>query len=103
MSDRATDIRLDRNSLLSRLLACYPGSLEGELLFRVQLGINPEYTRRNCIRDLYYMEQKQYVVRLSPSTGRPAPDTDWKTARWRLMPVGNEIANRLIHDPAMEL
>lgn len=101
---RAFVIRENRNALLSSLLATYPGSIAGETLFRAMLGAFPSYTRTFCVRDLYYLEGKGYVSRKHPLTGRPCGiEVDWKEARWVLTSAGNEVANRLVHDPALEV
>jgi len=105
MSDeRARLIREQRNSLLSNLQTIYPGSLAGEDMFRVMLGWFPDYTRTFCFRDLYYLEEKGYVVRKGPDGRIDAKKrTDWKEARWTLTAAGNEVANNLIDDPALEV
>lgn len=105
MSDeRARVIREQRNALLSNLGNVWPRSLEGESLFRIMLGWYPEYSRTFCFRDLYYLEEKKYVVRKG-ADGRVDEKrlTDWKAARWCLTAAGNEVANRLIDDPALEV
>lgn len=101
--ERAFIIRENRNALLSSLLATFPGSISGETLFRSMLGAFPAYTRTFAVRDLYYLEGKGYVVRKHPLTGRKDPECEWKEARWVLTPAGNEVANKLIHDPALEV
>ena len=93
-------IREQRNLLLSNLSACWPGSLAGEPLYRVMLGVFPAYPKMHCIKDLFYLEAKGYVVRKSPRTGKVAPDCEWKGAMWAVTPAGNEVAERLIDDPA---
>lgn len=100
---RAMVIRLERNSLLSRLLACSPGSLKGEVLFRVLIGIHPDLTRAHFHRDLNYLEGKHLVDRLSPVSGKPSCEYGFDESFWRLSPEGDEVANRLVRDPALEL
>jgi len=92
-----------RNTLLSNLLTIYPGSLAGDKLFRVLLGSFPDYSRLNCFKDLSYLEQKGYCIRKHPLTGKPAPGCEWKEAKWSLTAQGNEVANKLIDDPALEV
>jgi hypothetical protein len=95
-----------RNSLLSRLYACYPGPLQGEPLYRVMLGLFPEYSKKHCIRDLYYLREKGYVRSCAKPGGKtvagPDASYDWKDLWWYLTAAGNEIAARLTEDPALE-
>ena len=100
---RVLIIKTDRNMVLSRLLACSPGSFEGAALYRVMLALNPEYTKTFCVRDLYYLERRGLIERLSPISGRVAPECEWKEARWRVTPRGDEVANHLVNDPALDI
>jgi len=100
--ERAELIREQRNALMSTLCACYPGAFEGEKLFRVMLGIFPDYTRSFAVKDLFYLEAKGYVQRLN-RLGQVDKTQSWSTARWRLTATGNEVANRLVEDPALEV
>jgi len=104
MSDdvRVLLIRECRNLLLDTLRAVYPGNLSGEKLYRILLGSFPEYTRIFAVKDLYYLEQKGYVQRRG-LTGKVDRATDWRSARWSLTAAGNEVANDLIEDPALEV
>lgn len=100
---RVLIIKTDRNLILSRLLACSPGSLAGEQLYRVMVALSPEYTKTFCVRDLYYLERRGLVERMSPHTGRVDGSIDWKEARWRVTPRGDEVANHLVADPALDI
>ena len=100
--ERTEMIREQRNALLSMLCACYPGAFEGIKLFRVMLGIFPQYTRTFAFKDLFYLEEKGYVVRKN-RFGRIDTSQQWTTARWALTARGNEVANRLTEDPALEV
>ena len=99
---RALEIRECRNLLLDTLRAVYPGSLSGETLYRIMLGSFPEYTRSYCVKDLYYLEQKGYVHRKG-LTGKLDRSVAWCSAKWSLTASGNEVANKLINDPALEV
>lgn len=101
--ERAIMIREQRAMLLSNLSACFPGSLAGEQLYRVMLGLFPAYPKQSCIRDLFYLEQKGYCVRKHPRTGKASPGCEWKEAMWAVTPLGNEVAEHLVNDPAMEV
>lgn len=101
--ERRTAIIEQRNSLLSRLNACYPGSLRGDQLYRILLALFPDYTKTNCIKDLYYLEEKGYIERRSHVAGRISRETAWGAAYWKLTTRGNEIANEILQDPALEI
>jgi hypothetical protein len=101
--ERTYIIRTNRVGMLNSLLTIYPGSLDGQALFRSMLGAFPDYTRNLCVKDLYYLESKGYVVRKNPLTGKVDTETHWGEARWALTAAGNEVANRLSHDEALEL
>lgn len=105
MSDEARKflIRGQRNCILSNLCVIYPGSIAGEQLYMVMIGSFPEYNRLNCVKDLTYLEQKGYVLRKHPLTGKAAPGCEWKEAMWCLTARGNEVANDLVDDPALEV
>jgi len=99
---RALLIRECRNLLLDTLRAVYPGSLTGRSLYRIILGSFPEYSETYALRDLYYLEEKGYIIRKG-ELGRVDPATEWKKATWSLTAKGNEKANDLINDPALEV
>ena len=101
-TERAFIICQQRNSLLSSLCIVSPGSVRGEDLFLSMLRAFPDYTRTLCVKDLFYLEEKGYVVRKNPLTRKPDTTAEWGTALWSLTASGNEIANDLIDDPALE-
>lgn len=101
-ADRRLMIIENRNSILSRLGAVYPGSISGETLYRVLLGMFPDYDRRCMVKDLYYLQEKGYVRRREKGS-RKDRDEAWHEAYWALTAAGNEVANRLIEDPALEV
>jgi hypothetical protein len=105
MSEKRTEqIRTQRNLMLSNLTSMYPGSIEGEKLYLSILGVFPDcYDRRSCVKDLYYLEEKGYVVRKNPRTGKADPQRDWKVAWWAATAKGNEVGNNLVLDPALEV
>lgn len=104
MSEMAEIMKHQRNSLLSNLATMYPGSMLGEKLYRVMISLYPDYDRRRCFKDLYYLEEKGYAARKTPS-GKPDTDkrTPWSEANWHATARGNELAYELITDPAMEV
>jgi hypothetical protein len=101
--ERTQLIRQQRNLLLSNLSTCWPGGINGEQLYRVMLGLFPDYDKRSCVKDLYYLEAKRYAQRKNPKTGKVSDTCDWKEAMWYVTPQGNEVANSLVVDPAIEL
>lgn len=101
MSEERTEvIRMQRNSLMSSLTALYPGSMSGEQLHLVMVGVFPDYTKNRCIKDLYYLREKGYVVSKSPRTGKVTTAIDWDAAMWAQTAKGNEVGNELVKDPA---
>ncbi len=92
----------NRNMILSRLAAIYPGSIAGDSLFRVMVGLFPDYTRSIMVKDLYYLEEKRYVQRRAKGSRHDATES-WRDASWALTAAGNEVANRLVEDPALEV
>jgi hypothetical protein len=101
--ERAFMIREARNLILSNLCTVYPSGLAGESVYMVMLGTFPDYTRITCLKDLSYLEEKSYIVRRHPLTGKTNKTIDWKGARWFLTAAGNEVANHLKDDPALEV
>ncbi len=106
MSDktkRAFFIRELRNSIMSSLLTAFPGSIAGETIYLAMLGAFPGYDRTLCVKDLFYLEQKGYVKRKHPLTGKPDQGCEWSKAKWSLTAAGNEVANCLVSDSAFEV
>jgi hypothetical protein len=99
-------IKEQRNLLLTFLATVFPGSLLGEGLHESMLGAFPEYDRLHAAKDLAYLEEKGYAVRMNPVTqvieaGRH--HTIWHQARWKASAKGTEVAYRIIEDPALEI
>ncbi len=102
-TERAFAIKQQRNMIMSSLLTVYPGSIDGETIYRSMIGAFPEYSRVVCVKDLYYLESKGYVIRKNPLTGKQDDRAEWLTARWALTAEGNEVGNDVVVDPALEI
>ncbi len=91
---RALKIMQDRRELLSALNLVYPGGFTLESLIHALLHIDPD--PENVRRDLAYLVAKDYVLCTNPKS--------WPESKryYRLTPEGNERANRIIHDPAID-
>lgn len=96
-----------RNAILSSLTTIWPGKIDGAALFRSMLDSYPNYCRTCFVKDLYYLEAKGYVERHHPhpQSRLSGPDVrvEWSEAKWRVTPAGNEVANAIIRDPALEV
>ncbi len=101
--ERRFIICTQRKALLSSLNTVYPGRLTGKTLFEVQLGAYPDYSRSCFHRDMRYLLDKGFVARQHPLTGRESLDLEFEKANWSLTALGNEIANRMVVDPALEV
>lgn len=101
MSDtnvRAKLIQQVRRAILNVLLTAYPHALEGESIFELLLEQFPDLMEQDVERDLAYLREadKGYVE--LEGDGRRL---SWEQRRYTLTGKGNELANRLDHDPAL--
>lgn len=92
-----------RNLLLSNMATFYPNARSGKSYYLAEMGAFPEYTHRQCLRDLAYLEAKGYVERRGPRSRKPEEGAGWSEAYWVLTPAGFEVAQRIMQDPALEI
>lgn len=95
------EIKRIRNEILVALKVLYPAALQADQLMRSLLVLFPTIEFDAIRRDLHYLTEKGYVERAA------AEDEDDEIAPWRrrwfrLTPRGMEVADRCIHDPALE-
>ena len=97
-------IKRMRNEILVALKVLYPGALQADPLLRSLLMLFPEVEFDHFRRDLAYLIEKRYIERVIPDADREAEGngTPWRRRWFKLTPAGLEIADRCIHDPALD-
>lgn len=101
-TERNSRIKRDRRTLLGALNTVYPGSIPGEELFRIVLGVNPEYARTFLVRDMYYLNGKGYVG-FKGLHGIDANRITVADCAFFLTPVGTDVANQMVTDPTLDV
>ena len=97
-----SQIKRDRRSLLGALRTVYPGWMEGEELYLLIVDVNPEYDRRICVKDLFYLNEKGYL-RFKGNAGIDVHTISVKNCLFQLTAKGTEVADRLVDDPTLEV
>jgi len=93
---RARLIKQCRREILSVLLAIYPGAFSFDDIVSVVLYLEVEDD--HVRRDLAYFLQKNYVQCVNNEDGR----TPFARRKFSLTASGNEIANQIVTDIALE-
>lgn len=101
-TDRNSRIKRDRRTIIGALNQIYPGSLPGEELFRVILGVNPEYTRTFLVRDMHYLNAKNYVG-FKGLHGIDAMRITVSDCAFFLTAGGTDVANQMVTDPTLDV
>ena len=96
------EIKRIRNELLVALKVVYPAALQGDHLLRTLLVLFPTLEFEHVKRDLCYLTEKKYIERAVVESPEEASATPWRKRWFRLTPTGLELADRCIHDPALE-
>lgn len=96
------EIKRIRNEILVALMVLYPGSLQADQIMRSLLTLFPHLEFDQLKRDLHYLSEKGYVERVVADTERAESLTPWRRRWFRLTTMGMELADRCIHDPALE-
>ena len=91
-----------RNEILVALKVVYPAALQARHLMRGLLVLFPTIEFDHVRRDLHYLAEKGYVVRVITDPESDNGTTPWKRRWFRLTTTGMELADRCIHDPALE-
>lgn len=97
-------IKRMRNEILVALKVLYPGAMQADPLLRSLLMLFPEVEFDCFRRDLAYLIEKGYIERIIPDAD-PDPEgmsTQWRRRWFKLTPAGLEIADRCVHDPALD-
>jgi hypothetical protein len=100
----AQQIKRMRNEILVALKVLYPGALQADPLLRSLLMLFPEVEFDYFRRDLAYLMEKGYIERVIPDADRQMEGsaTQWRRRWFKLTPAGLEIADRCVHDPALD-
>jgi len=91
-----------RNETLVALRVLYPASIQADQLFRSLLVLFPALEFDYFKRDLHYLCDKGYVVRVTAQREGDAALTLWRRRWFRLTTSGIELAYRCISDPALD-
>ena len=85
------------------LKVVYPAVLPADVLFRAMLGAFPHLEWEHFRKDLAYLMEKGYLIRLA-MVGEPRPGVDgWRHCLYRLSPAGVELVDRCTADAALEV
>lgn len=98
----ARNIKRIRNEILVALKVVYPGGLSAETILRSLLILFPTLEFEHLRRDLHYLIEKGYLVRVSLDDDDDLL-TPWRQRWFRLTAGGVELADHCIADPAMEV
>ena len=98
----ARRIKQVRQELLVALKMLYPSALMGEQLLRSLLILFPQLEWDHFRRDLAYLCEKGYIIRVVADNEADEKVTPWRRRWFRLTPEGVEIADHCIEDPALE-
>jgi len=96
------EIKRIRNETLVALKVLYPAALQAEQILRSLLALFPTLEFDALKRDLHYLSEKGYVERVATEDERDKALTPWRRRWFRLTPLGMEVADHCIHDPALE-
>lgn len=95
-------IKRARNEILVALKVIYPAAMQAEQLLRSLLVLFPTLEFDHVKRDLHYLCEKGYVVRVVVDADNGNGLTPWRRRWFRLTPTGMELADQCIKDPALE-
>ena len=98
----AGEVKRIRNEVLVALKVIYPAAMQARALLRSLLVLFPTLECCHLRRDLHYLQEKGYVERVSPDSERDTVLTPWRCRWFRLTPSGMDLADKCIHDPALE-
>jgi len=97
-------IKRMRSEILVALKVLYPGAMQADPLLRSLLMLFPELEFDQFRRDLVYLIEKGYIERIIPYSALEPEENGapWRRRWFKLTTAGLEIADRCIHDPALE-
>lgn len=97
-----SQIKRDRRTLIGAMRSVFPGWMEGEELYLLVVDVNPEYDRRICVKDLFYLNEKGYV-RFKGNAGIDVQNISVKHCVFQLTAKGTEVADQLIDEPTLDI
>lgn len=92
-----------RGEILVALKMLYPAAMQADQLLRSLLVLFPLLEWDDFRRDLAYLLEKQYIRRVVPDSEADPRTTPWRKRWFRLTSAGVEVADRCVHDPALEV
>jgi len=95
-------IKRIRNEVLVALKMVYPAAMQAERIMRSLLALFPVLEFDHFKRDLHYLVEKGYLVRVVAETEVQERLTPWRRRWFRLTPAGMELADHCITDPALD-
>lgn len=95
-------IKQVRSEALVALKMVYPSALQAEHLMRTLLVLFPALEFDHLRRDLHYLCDKGYVERIVADGEGNDNLTPWRKRWFRLRPLGVEVADQCILDPALQ-
>jgi len=95
------EIKSIRTEAVVALKMLYPAALQAEQLFRSLLGLFPTLEWDHFRRDIAYLCEKEYLLRVVAEVEGDARLTPWRQRWFRLTSRGVELADHVIEDPAM--
>ena len=99
----AKRIKRVRNEILVALKMLYPAALQGDQLLRSLLVLFPALEWDQFRRDLAYLSEKNYLIRVVSDAEKAPEATPWRKRWFRLTSAGLEIADHCVDDPALEV
>lgn len=97
-----SEIKRLRNEILMALRMVYPAALQADQVLRSLMVLFPTLEFEQVKRDLHYLAAKNYVERVLTDHPSESDLTPWRRRWFRLAPSGVEVADRCIHDPALD-
>lgn len=96
-------IKQVRREILVALKMLYPAALTGEQLLRSLLVLFPQLEWDDFRRDLAYLCEKGYVVRVVADNEIDEQATPWRKRWCRITSSGVEVADDCVSDPALRV
>ena len=99
----ARRIKRVRNEILVALKMLYPAALQGDQLMRSLLVLFPALEWDHFRRDLAYLCEKAYLIRVVADSEKDPDATPWRKRWFRLTSSGLEVADHCVDDPALDV
>ncbi|RJP37308.1 MAG: hypothetical protein C4547_05690 [Phycisphaerales bacterium] len=97
----SVQIKRIRNEVLVALRTVYPAAMQADQIMRSLLPLFPTLEFDAFRRDLHYLLEKGYLLRVVSEHEADERLTAWRRRWFRLSVTGMEIADELITDPAL--